>query len=162
MRACLPPPQGQGANQALQDGPLLAAWLRRDGTFATARNVYTRLKCFEREMVARARSKVQASREAAGHLHSAAVLGDAGSFEGVPAAGVGAALRLLAARGVGAALGGTLEGHVKEVLATLPTDAPPAAGDGKGGDEEEGVKSAPTPAAAAAAATTAATAVTAS
>lgn len=92
-------------------------------------------------MAARARSKVEASREAAGHLHSLAVLADESSFEGVPAAGVGAALRHLAARGVGAALGGALEAHAREVLSSLPADAPLAAvggGQRDCGQEETG------------------------
>jgi hypothetical protein len=90
--------KGQGANQALHDGPLLAAWLDsgvsslknvkndknqkinkcekngNDHAFAKKdnlklknelndSNIYTRLRCFEREMVARTSSKVLGSRQ---------------------------------------------------------------------------------------------------
>jgi hypothetical protein len=123
--------KGQGANQALCDGPLLASWLssgvssdnsnnmekkskirknnpnpnpnpnpntdistnsinnvsmdksnERTSVELTEQNVYTRLRCFEREMVARTSSKVMASRQAAGHLHSPAVLLDNFGIEG--------------------------------------------------------------------------------
>lgn len=130
--------KGQGANQALADGPLLAQWLSqgnsggggdkktgtkrsrqgenksRDNSSATSapvaddahcsgstedaekvsemraalqnqHTVFTRLRCFEREMNARTTPKVLASREAAQHLHSPAVLQDVFGIAGVSA-----------------------------------------------------------------------------
>lgn len=127
--------KGQGANQALADGPLLAQWLAQGnsgiggGKSAGAKRsrhsdgedksqcsqagsaealgeasrvaadklqemraalqnqntVFTRLRCFEREMNARTTPKVLASREAAGHLHSPAVLDDVFGIAGVAA-----------------------------------------------------------------------------
>lgn len=111
--------KGQGANQALQDGPLLASWLQRDGAVATSRNLYTRLKCFEREMVARTSSKVQASREAAVHLHSPAVLADECGVEGVPAGLMREVLGRLRSEGVGAGLDGGLVEGVQGVIAAV-------------------------------------------
>jgi hypothetical protein len=58
--------KGQGCNQALSDGPLLASWLLKPGL--SIQNISTRLRCFEREMISRTSSKVQASRKAA-HLY---------------------------------------------------------------------------------------------
>jgi len=95
--------KGQGCNQALEDGPLLAYWLcggpsaaqakgakGRDKHFAALEGngsskgmgcqrppratLLTRLRCFEREMVARAGPKVLASRAAAHSLHDPAVM----------------------------------------------------------------------------------------
>lgn len=121
--------KGQGANQALADGPLLAQWLAQgnSGTggakstgakrsrqgedksqcppadksepacdtadkiqelrtaLQNQSTVFTRLRCFEREMNARTTPKVLASREAAGHLHSPAVLNDVFGIAGVVA-----------------------------------------------------------------------------
>ncbi len=82
------PFKGQGANQALRDGPLLAHWLagallpssaptraRAAASSAPLRvNVHSALINFEREMLVRAGAKVLASREAAQHYHSKAVL----------------------------------------------------------------------------------------
>lgn len=140
--------KGQGANQALSDGPLLASWLetsdrqnkrkgkrgRADASSsacahkttnramthdsensvndsniipftaiinnvnnANANNnnagtlkkatlraaLFTKLRCFEREMVGRSLSKVEGSRTAATHFHSPAVLLDEYKVEGL-------------------------------------------------------------------------------
>lgn len=108
--------KGQGCNQALADGPLLAQWLRRPNL--TVDNVSTRLRCFEREMIQRAGPKVAASREAACMLHSAAALVETFPVEGLEErqAEVLAGLRR---RGVGAHLGGSLEAAVKDMVAEL-------------------------------------------
>ena len=60
--------KGQGANQALEDAPLLAAWLgdksgagRGQGRL-TRQTLLTRLRCFEREMLARTTPKVRSDR----------------------------------------------------------------------------------------------------
>ena len=76
------PFKGQGANQALLDGPLLAAWLCKAPVAAA-------IRAYEREMGVRAGRKVAASRAAGVHLHSAAVLAEPGVVSGV--AGVEAA-----------------------------------------------------------------------
>jgi hypothetical protein len=57
------PFKGQGANQALADGPLLADWLQKASVDAA-------LKGWWRETVQRTAPVVQASREAAGELHA--------------------------------------------------------------------------------------------
>jgi 2-polyprenyl-6-methoxyphenol hydroxylase-like FAD-dependent oxidoreductase len=157
--------KGQGANQALDDGPLLAHWLgsRRDevgkrkrsfvptgeinkptGVDSVVSNndsiesgdvsskpqnifadtsfgddvVFTRLKCFEREMVARTASKVQGSREAAHHLHSLAALEEMYGIEGVRPEDVKehSLLQRLRDAQVSAALAGDLDGKMKDVL----------------------------------------------
>jgi len=61
------PFKGQGANQALKDGPLLASWLCKS-VLSTA------LKNYERVMCAKCTPKVLASRYAAEFLHSPSVL----------------------------------------------------------------------------------------
>ena len=156
--------KGQGANQALHDGPLLASWLDCGsgngnaikktkksqiivpdivGTVSantyrsvaenlklnkavcselTNQNIYTRLRCFEREMVARTASKVQASREAATQLHSPAVLTDSFRVEGVKAEMHGQLLQKLKKSDIGAHLSGDLEGIMKNVLQELLAD----------------------------------------
>lgn len=168
--------KGQGANQALADGPLLAQWLsgagggagmaggkrRRSGkshgadsegqvhavhadqadTPADVQNgqegvreaspfsrvlesqqtVFTRLRCFERDMAARTSPKVLASREAAHHLHSPAVLEDVFGIAGVRIGGKGgndAVLARLRAAQVNAALGADLDGAMRIALAEL-------------------------------------------
>ena len=73
---------GQGCNQSLEDGPLLVSWLTR--SHLTLRNISTRLRCFEREMIARISSKVLASRQAAASYHSyEAMNADQYGFEGI-------------------------------------------------------------------------------
>eukprot|EP01034_Spumella_vulgaris_P024622 gene24622-30990_t len=155
--------KGQGANQALDDGPLLAHWLgtRRDeagkrkrsfappvnsssvgdvlfgdvsegGDVETASKplnifsdstlspdvIFTRLKCFEREMVARTASKVQGSRDAAHHLHSLAALEEVYGIEGISTCDVKEhnLLQKLSESHVNASLGGELDGRMKSVL----------------------------------------------
>lgn len=73
--------KGFGANQALEDGPLLASWLGRKGL--NSQNISTRLRCFEREMVGRVGSKVLASRQAAKKLHSNDIFHEDFGFEGI-------------------------------------------------------------------------------
>lgn len=57
------PFKGQGANQALLDGPLISNWLQRGRVNAAVRGIW-------RELVARTDKVVQASREAAQFWHS--------------------------------------------------------------------------------------------
>jgi hypothetical protein len=161
--------KGQGANQALADGPLLAQWLsgtgggtggaggkrRRgkdsgaeglttsdgDATSASDRHtsagqpagkaglnkelenqqtVFTRLRCFERDMAARTTPKVLASREAAHHLHSPAVLQDVFGIAGVrltTSTENEAVLAKLKSANVTAALGSGIDVAMKNTLA---------------------------------------------
>jgi len=107
------PFKGQGANQALMDGPQLASWLCKASVPAA-------LRAFEREMGRRAGAKVFASRAAAVHLHSPSVLSNAPEVKGLPQ-GVSPVVVLQRARaqGVGAHLGenllGAFRGCVKQV-----------------------------------------------
>ena len=64
------PFKGQGANQALTDGPALVDKLKG------CKNIHAALLNFEREMIDRTRVKVKDSRKAAGFLHSEEVLSD--------------------------------------------------------------------------------------
>lgn len=78
--------KGQGANQAMNDGPLLAKWLAKDwgsSSYFTSKKILTKTKCFEREMVAKTAAKVLSSREAAQFLHSPKVLDSPTSIEGI-------------------------------------------------------------------------------
>jgi len=69
------PFKGQGCNQALMDGTLLAEWLSRS-------KLDSAVKGFNREMVQRTHKKVIASREAARYLHSPDVFDNCNTFEG--------------------------------------------------------------------------------
>ena len=89
--------KGQGCNQALEDGPLLAYWLRGGPSAAKVRGgklsnkvLLTRLRNFERQMVARSSIKQRDSRAAAKSLHGLDADGVTGArkpvefgFEGV-------------------------------------------------------------------------------
>ncbi|CAM9162742.1 unnamed protein product, partial [Ectocarpus fasciculatus] len=99
--------KGQGANQALQDGVLLAKWLGGESSPEPDENVNskgrkrkrlspatsdaallaTRLRCFEREMVDRAAPKVAASRTAAEQYHSSVALEMDYGIEGLESGG---------------------------------------------------------------------------
>ena len=127
--------KGQGANQALEDGPLLAHWLAGGPSKAKRRAansaadggaekalplsrdaLLTRLRCFEREMVSRTTVKVRASRQAADLLHSPAALCEPFGFEGVSAKVASAFLARLAEASIGAASASSLVERVKNVL----------------------------------------------
>lgn len=124
--------KGQGANQALEDGPLLAHWLAGGPTKVKKHSsewadgyrapplcrdaLLTRLRCFEREMISRTTPKVQASRAAADLLHSVKALEEKFGFEGVGADQVPALLARLESSCVGAANGGGLVQAVKALL----------------------------------------------
>eukprot|EP00605_Chrysophyceae_sp_TOSAG23-4_P002972 GSChrysophyteH1.ASY1.ANO1.3274.1 assembled CDS len=63
--------KGQGANQALEDGPLLTSWLLYGNGQAREQKVLlSRVRGYEREMRARSAPKQRASREAARQLHN--------------------------------------------------------------------------------------------
>jgi len=105
------PFKGQGANQALSDGPLLVDWLCRKGANLTAA-----LSHFEREMIHRTRNKVIASREAAIYLHSPQVLQTQHDFSGVPKEVVSKFLHELQLRNVTAHLGGQLDKVIYRII----------------------------------------------
>jgi 2-polyprenyl-6-methoxyphenol hydroxylase-like FAD-dependent oxidoreductase len=109
--------KGQGANQAIGDGPLLASWLCRTGL--NYKNISTRLKCFEQEMVSKTAPKVKASRQAALHLHSAACFEEKMSIEGVDPAMSESVLCRLREEKVGALSGGSLDSEVEAVIKSL-------------------------------------------
>jgi 2-polyprenyl-6-methoxyphenol hydroxylase-like FAD-dependent oxidoreductase len=105
--------KGQGANQAIGDGPLLVSWLLKPGRTDSIA-IQTRLRSFEREMIDRAGPKVIASRTAAERLHSPAAIQDEYGFEGVDSAAD--FKKLLQEKNIGAWLGGDLEQDVRKEL----------------------------------------------
>ena len=110
------PFKGQGANQALLDGPLLAEWLCEK----KCKDVATAIKCFEREMVQRTGKKVRDSREAAKIYHSMeGVEGGEEGFAGVPKTDVKRLLAELKARDIKARAGGDLDSEVLLVINDL-------------------------------------------
>lgn len=110
------PFKGQGANQALQDGPLLADWLQKASVDSAVTG------CM-REAVQRTAPVVQASRLAAQELHSSVVLEQPQSFAGVRPEFLKEFLSTLKERNIGAALGGGLDGAVAELIQELGVGA---------------------------------------
>ena len=92
-------------------------------TELTNQNIYTRLRCFEREMVARTSSKVRASREAATMLHSPSVLTETFRVEGVSTDLQHVLMRELEVLNIGAHLSGNLEIKLRDVLTGLQVTA---------------------------------------
>lgn len=109
--------KGQGANMALEDGPLLASWLQRPGL--DSKNILTRIRCFEREMLSRTLPKVSASREAANTLHNQDILQDSELVQGIFTKYDTNLLAALKTRGVKAQLGDQLEQRAIEVYRSL-------------------------------------------
>ena len=107
------PFKGMGANSALFDAWSLSAWLEKAPVPRAIAN-------FEREMIARAWAKVDASREAVDSFHGpAAVAGESPEFAGVAPGTAIERLRTLSERGVHAGCGDSLERRVREVMAEL-------------------------------------------
>ena len=106
------PFKGQGANQALTDGPLLASWLQ-------SASIDSAVRSFWREMVQRTAAKVKASREAAAMLHSPECLETAQDFAGVEPKFVKNLLVALKERGMGAGKLGKLDQLVRETIEDL-------------------------------------------
>ena len=107
------PFKGMGANSALFDAWSLASWLEKAPVPRAIAN-------FEREMIARAWAKVDASREAVDSFHGpAAVAGESPEFAGVAPELAKTFLKTLGEKGVGAGCGGSLEGRVREAMAEL-------------------------------------------
>lgn len=105
--------KGQGANQALEDGPLLASWLAKPGLNES--NLLTRVKCFEREMIARTTSKVLASRQAALTYHSPEVLNEVYSVDGIDDEKWKEIVSVLQSKGIGATCP-TLEDEILQLI----------------------------------------------
>eukprot|EP00521_Asterionellopsis_glacialis_P001129 CAMPEP_0195249236 /NCGR_PEP_ID=MMETSP0706-20130129/1999_1 /TAXON_ID=33640 /ORGANISM="Asterionellopsis glacialis, Strain CCMP134" /LENGTH=220 /DNA_ID=CAMNT_0040301007 /DNA_START=79 /DNA_END=741 /DNA_ORIENTATION=+ len=106
------PFKGQGANQSLTDGPLLASWLTRANTESAVRS-------FMREMITRTSSVVRASRDAASFLHSPQVLLGTPEFAGVKLEAVAPLLEILRNRKVGADMAGSLDRAIISVIDEL-------------------------------------------
>ena len=106
------PFKGQGANQALTDGPLLVSWLQK-AHFQPA------LLGFEREMAQRTHATVLASREAAQVLHSPAALLHTEDFVGVNPNSIPTLVNELKSRKIGAHLGSHLDEEILSVIQEL-------------------------------------------
>ena len=106
--------KGQGCNQSLEDGPLLASWLSRPNL--TLNNLNTRLRCFEREMLGRTSSKVLASREAANQYHSPLAMEVDYGFEGIEADELPMFLEAIKTSHINASLGKNLDKYTKDII----------------------------------------------
>lgn len=102
------PFKGQGANQALSDGSLLADCMQR-GAIDSA------VRMFWRETVHRSSPIVQASRLAAQNLHSPGVL-QAHGFAGVKPSSVEALLEKLRQKNIGPSLAEKLDFKISKVV----------------------------------------------
>jgi 2-polyprenyl-6-methoxyphenol hydroxylase-like FAD-dependent oxidoreductase len=113
--------KGQGANQAMEDGPLLAKWLAKDALLLKhdRKKLGVRLKCFEREMLARTSTKVLSSREAAGKLHSSAVLEEDFGIEGVEKQHLAQVFTVLKAQHIDATRAAALDGDILAAIQAL-------------------------------------------
>ena len=117
------PFKGQGANQALTDGPLLAKWLSQANLNAAVRGYMT-------EMARRSGVKVKASREAAKKLHTkycwewmASQDGvESGMFHGIDPKHVQILLETLRARSIGASKGSLLDEAIRDVIKEMNLD----------------------------------------
>jgi hypothetical protein len=103
------PFKGQGANQALKDGPLLAHWLQKA-------SIDSAITSFWREIVQRAAPIVEASRKAAKELHSPDIMHCSNGFAGVQAESIAAFLNQLGEESVGANLGPKLDEAVESMI----------------------------------------------
>jgi 2-polyprenyl-6-methoxyphenol hydroxylase-like FAD-dependent oxidoreductase len=116
--------KGQGANQAISDGPRLAKWLMKPTQKNGSKEIHTKIRCFEREMLQAAVPKVLASRAAAKRLHHIDALSSDYGFSGCKCdATRQKALKILDEGAIGAKLGGDL---VQRVHAALLTGMPEA------------------------------------
>ena len=110
------PFKGQGANNALLDGPLIVDWLQRANIDAAVRSIW-------RETVQRTDKIVAASREAAGFWHSPVCIpGREQSpcqFAGVQENSVNKLLKVLSERHITASLSGDLDNSIRDVIQEL-------------------------------------------
>ncbi len=109
--------KGQGCNQTLADAVLLADWIRKPGL--TRQNLSTRLRCYEREMIARVHPRVLASREAAYKYHSEAALSAEYGFEGVEEGELDEFLSQMKGQGINASWGDALEPALVKILSSF-------------------------------------------
>jgi hypothetical protein len=113
-------PSHRGANQALQDGPLLASWLERAA-------IEPAVKGFMREAVQRSAPIVQSSHQTARKLHHpeegaggvGLVILEEQSFAGVRLESTSTLLSTLKERRIGAALGDKLDDSVARAIDEL-------------------------------------------
>ena len=110
------PFKGQGANQALADGPLLARCLQRGSIDAA-------VKTFWRETIHRTSPVVEASRKAAQELHSPLAL-QAHAFAGVKSCAISSFLQTLRNRNIGTCLAEKLDSEIVKVIDELNIAAP--------------------------------------
>ena len=104
------PFKGQGANQALADGPLLAKWL-------TGSKVDSAIIGFWREIVNRTAPVVAASHHAAIELHSKAALSSSShGFAGIKSNTIVDFVSLLKAQNIGANFGKDLDTEVAKLI----------------------------------------------
>ena len=110
------PFKGQGANNALLDGPLVADWLRRANADAAVRGIW-------REAVQRTEKVVKASREAATFWHSPACIPGREQrpchFAGVQEESIDKLLKTLSQRNIKASLSGELDDYIRRVIQEL-------------------------------------------
>jgi Ankyrin repeats (3 copies) len=115
------PFKGQGANQALLDGPLVADWVQRAHVEAAVRGIW-------REAVARTAKVVQASRKAAIFWHSPACIPGSQRQEAINFAGVREnectnLMDTLSQRKVSAHLAAELDASIYDVIDELKVGA---------------------------------------
>lgn len=112
------PFKGQGANNALLDGPLIVDWLQRAKVEAAVRGIW-------REAVQRTDKVVQASREAAEFWHSPGCIPEPGReqspshFAGVHEGSADILLKVLSERKIMANLSGELDSCIHRVIQEL-------------------------------------------
>lgn len=115
LHACSPF-KGQGANQSLLDGPLVAEWLQRASVDSAVKSIW-------RECVQRTDKVVEASRMAAKFWHSPECLADqeeSHNFAGVKnSESTTLLLSLLAERKISANLSGELDESIRAVIQEL-------------------------------------------
>ena len=107
--------KGQGANQALLDGIVVAKWFD-SAARGTCQSPLALVRGCHREMVQRTAPIVQASREAALYWHSPAVLQEDHVFAGVPADRVSELKKLLTSNKIGADSVPDLDKAIQTVL----------------------------------------------
>lgn len=124
------PFKGQGANQALKDGPLLAHWLQKA-------SIDSAIISFWREVVHRTAPVVQASREAAIELHSPEVMHQSHGFAGIKPGSITQFLDQLEEEGAIANLGAELDEAVIKVFERFCSDVTAVEVDRRVGKEEQ-------------------------
>jgi 2-polyprenyl-6-methoxyphenol hydroxylase-like FAD-dependent oxidoreductase len=114
---CMTPFKGQGANQALTDGPLLSKWLLKSSIDASLTNWW-------RETLNRTVPIVESSRKSAQVWHDPKLIlqssGDEhaeyNGFAGVRPSAIPSLVQTLRRRGIGPHLDGDLDDHIRKVI----------------------------------------------